>query len=327
MASTQISVIVLNFNGRQWLQACLDAVARQRNAPPFETILVDNASSDGSAAFVQERYPGVRLVRTRTNVGFAGGNNEGARAARGEWLAFLNNDTQASPEWLERLHAAAAAHPGYGLITSRIVFMDAPQTLDSAGDGYLRAGGAYKRGHGEPSAAYDESREVFGGCGAALLVRRDLFEELGGFDESFFMVYEDVDLSYRARLGGHRCWYAADAIVRHAGSGTLGRLSASAVFYGQRNLEWTWIRNTPWPAILTTAPAHVLYSLAGLAHYARLGLGGPAIGAKIAALKGLPAALRARRRIQAARRVSDRQLAPLMHRGWLTLKRDEKRAR
>ena len=98
-----------------------------------------------------------------------------------------------------------------------------------------------------------------------------------------------------------------------------------AVFHGQRNLEWTWIRNTPWPAILTTAPAHVAYSLAGLAHYARSGLGGPAVRGKIAALQGLPAAWRARRRIQAERRLSDRQLAPLMDRGWLGLKRREKR--
>lgn len=326
MTAPEISIIVLNYNGRRWLAGCLDALAEQRGAPAFETILVDNGSTDGSTALVRERYPGVRLLGAGTNLGFAGGNNAGARLAHGRALVFLNNDTVAAPDWLARLHGALLARPQYALVASRIVVLDAPDRIDSAGDGYLRAGGAFKRGHGEASAAYDESREVFGACGAAFIIRREVFEELGGFDEAFFMVYEDVDLSYRAQLRGYRCWYEADAIVRHAGSGTLGRLSAAAVFHGQRNLEWTWIRNTPWPAILTTAPAHVLYSLAGLAHYARLGLAGPAIGAKIAALKGLPAALRARRHIQAARRVSHRQLARLMHRGWLTLKRDEKRA-
>jgi N-acetylglucosaminyl-diphospho-decaprenol L-rhamnosyltransferase len=319
------SVIVLNYNGREWLERCLDAVAAQRSAPPFETIVVDNGSTDGSAGLVHARYPGVVLIETGRNVGFAAGNNAGARAARGTWLAFLNNDTEAAPDWLERMHAAAAAHPHCALVTSRIVFMDAPQTLDSAGDGYLRAGGGFKRGHGMPAIEFEQSQEVFGACGAAFLIRRSVFDELEGFDESFFAVYEDVDLSYRARLRGHGCWYAADAVVRHAGSATLGVRSPMAVFHGQRNLEWTWIRNTPWPAILTSAPAHVAYSLAGLAHYAWSGLAGPAVRGKIAALQGLPAALRARRRIQAERRISDRQLAPLMDRGWLGLKRREKR--
>jgi GT2 family glycosyltransferase len=321
------SVIVLNYNGRKWLRRCLDALAAQRNAPPFETIVVDNGSSDGSGGFVRGEFQDARVVEMGRNVGFAAGNNAGARAAAGAWLAFLNNDTEAAPDWLERLHAAAAAHPDCALITSRIVFMDAPETLDSAGDGYLRAGGAFKRGHGAPAGDFGQPQEVFGACGAAFLIRRDVFDSLGGFEDAFFMVYEDVDLSYRARLLGHRCWYAADAIVLHAGSGTLGRGSAMAVFHGQRNLEWTWLRNTPWPAILTTAPAHVAYSLAGLAHYARLGLGGPAVRGKIAAFKGLPAALRARRRIQASRQVSSRQLARWMDRGWLRLKQREKRAR
>jgi GT2 family glycosyltransferase len=320
------SVIVLNYNGRKWLRRCLDAVAAQRDAPPFETIVVDNGSSDGSADFVRAAYPHARIVQTGGNVGFAAGNNAGARAAAGAWLAFLNNDTEAAPDWLTRLHAASAAHPECALIASRIVFMDAPQTLDSAGDGYLRAGGAFKRGHGTAAGEFARPQEVFGACGAAFLIRRDVFDALGGFEDAFFMVYEDVDLSYRARLLGHRCWYAADAVVLHAGSGTLGRGSAMAVFHGQRNLEWTWVRNTPWPAIVTTAPAHVAYALAGVAFYARLGLAGPALRGKVAALRGLPAALRARRRIQASRAVTDRELARWMGRGWVGLKRREKGA-
>ena len=318
-----ISVVILNHNGRPWLRGCLDALAAQRNAPAFELILVDNGSSDGSAAFVTSTYANVRVVRLETNLGFAGGNNAGARAASGEWLAFLNNDTVPDSTWLAQLHAAASAHPHCSLIASRIVFLHDPDRVDSAGDGYFRAGGAFKTGHGLEASSFAASREVFGACGAAFMIARAAFDALGGFDERFFMVYEDVDLSYRARLRGYRCWYAADAIVRHAGSGTLGAVSADAVFYGQRNLEWTWIKNTPRRLLLRTAPAHVIYSFAGILHYARAGLLGAALGGKWAALAGLGKALTDRRAIQ-ARAAADADVERWMDRRWLAAKRREK---
>jgi GT2 family glycosyltransferase len=320
------SVIVLNYNGRRWLAGCLDALGAQSGAPPFEVILTDNASSDGSVAMVRTEYPAVRVVESRANLGFAAGNNLGARCASGGYLVFLNNDTAAAPDWLSRLCGALDERPAFGLATSKLVRMDDPSRLDSAGDGYLRAGGAYKRGHGRLSAEYGDSREVFGACGAAFAIRRELFERLGGFDESFFMVYEDVDLSYRARLLGSRCWYAADAVVHHAGSATLGRASVSAVYFGQRNLEWTWIKNTP-PALLRrTALSHLLYSTAGLVHYARAGRLGAAMRGKLAALAGLRTVLRARRQVQAPRAEAP-QIEAMMEGSWLRTKTNEKRVR
>jgi GT2 family glycosyltransferase len=205
------------------------------------------------------------------------------------------------------------------------VYLDRPDVIDSAGDGYLRAGGAFKHGHGAGAGGFRASREVFGACGAAFAIRRELFDRLGGFDEDFFMVYEDVDLSYRARLAGYRCWYAADALVRHAGSATLGPLSRSAVFYGQRNLEWTWLKNTPTALLWRTLPAHVAYSLAGVAHYVSRGRGWSAARGKIAALLGLPRLLRKRRDVQRARRVDVEALDAQLERRWIALKRSEKR--
>jgi N-acetylglucosaminyl-diphospho-decaprenol L-rhamnosyltransferase len=320
----RISVIVLNYNGREWLEPCLTALSAQRDAPPFEILLADNGSTDGSTALVAARFPSVRVVDHRRNLGFAGGNNAAARVARGDWLAFLNNDTVPAPDWLSRLHAAMVEAPDPTLITSRIVFLDRPDILDSAGDGYLRAGGAFKRGHGAEAAGFAVSREVFGACGAAFAIRRDVFERLEGFDEEFFMVYEDVDLSYRARLAGHRCWYAADAVVGHAGSATLGRMSSAAVFHGQRNLEWTWCKNTPGPLLWRTIPSHVAYSLAGLAHYVRTGQGWAALRGKAAALAGLPRLLGKRRVVQGSRRVDSSAIDAFLERGWVGLKRVEK---
>lgn len=323
----EISVIVLNHNGRKWLAGCLDSLAAQAGAPAFETIVVDNASTDGSVAFLAEHYPAVTVLPAPTNLGFAEGNSLGARRAGSSFLVFLNNDTIADGDWLARLHGSIAARPEYSLATSRIVFMDDPDTLDSAGDGYLRAGGAFKRGHGAPVRDWGVSQEIFGACGAAFLIRRTVYEALGGFDPRFFMVYEDVDLSYRARLLGHRCWYAADAVVRHAGSATLGVSSPAAVFYGQRNLEWTWLKNTPRSLLIRTAIPHVVYAAAGLAHYARTGRFVPALRGKLAALVGVPAVLRDRRAIQRAAVVSARVVEDMMEPRWLALKRHEKAAR
>jgi GT2 family glycosyltransferase len=320
----RISVIVLTYNGRAWLEPCLSALATQAGAPPFEILLVDNASTDGSNELVAARFPSVRIVENERNLGFAGGNNAGARVALGETLAFLNNDTIPEPDWLARLHAAITEAPDRTLVTSRIVFLDRPDIVDSAGDGYLRAGGAFKHGHGAHVSGFMRSREVFGVCGAAFAIRRELFERLAGFDEDFFMVYEDVDLSYRARLAGCRCWYAADAVVGHAGSGTLGVMSATAVFHGQRNLEWTWLKNAPLGLLLLTLPAHVAYSVAGVAHYAAQGSLGPALKGKISALLGLPRLLAKRRAVQRDRRVDSRSLEVHLERGWIALKRVEK---
>ncbi len=320
-----ISVVILNYNGRVWLARCLEALAGQLGAPVFETIVVDNGSDDGSAAWARTTYPWARLVELPDNRGFAGGNNAGARHAGGEWLAFLNNDPVAETDWLARLWSAAAARPEFALITSRLVFLDDPARIDSAGDGYLRAGGAFKHGHGAPAAGFADSREVFGACGGGFMIRRDVFDALGGFDERFFMVYEDVDLSYRARLTGRRVWYAADAIVRHAGSASIGVLSPATVFYGQRNLEWTWLKNTPWRLLMATAIPHAIYSAAGVLHYVRAGRGGAAVRGKIAALADIVTVLKARRAVHASARTPSPPIEALMERHWLAAKRREKR--
>jgi GT2 family glycosyltransferase len=318
------SVIVVNWNGRQFLQACLDAVASQRGVE-FETVVVDNGSTDGSAAFVRDRFPSVRLLELGDNRGFAGGNNAGARAARGRYLVFLNNDTVAEPGWLASLRAAIDEAAGFALASSRVVYMHDPSVIDSAGDGVLRWGGAFKRLHGTRAPEAAQSGEVFGVCGAACLIPKALFDELGGFDDDFFVSHEDVDLSYRARLLGYRCRYAADAIVRHHGSATLGRTSAFAVFHGQRNLEWMYVKNSPLSILLRSMPGHLLYTAMAAGYFARLGLLGAFVRAKLAAIAGLPRVLRQRAVVQRTRRVGAGAIWPLLERRWLATKLSEKR--
>ena len=247
------------------------------------------------------------------------------REARGRYVALLNNDTVADPDWLRALLLGLDEPAGYALATSRIVYMHDPDVLDSAGDGVLRWGGAFKRHHGAPASAAAATEEVFGVCGAACLMPKAVFDELGGFDEDFFASHEDVDLSYRARLRGYRCRYVADAIVRHVGSATLGTISPFAVFHGQRNLEWMYVKNTPGSLLLRTLAGHVVYDVAAAVHFARIGRLGAFLRAKIAAFAGVPRMLRKRAAIQRQRRVSAAAIAGLMDTRWLATKLREKR--
>jgi len=319
-----VSVVIVTWNGRQHLETCLSAVEAQQDVS-VETILVDNGSTDGTAEHVRTRYPWVKLVTLEENRGFAGGNNAGVREARGRFVAFLNNDTSADPRWLRALMSGVDEANGFALVTSRIVYMHDPDTIDSAGDGVLRWGGAFKRHHGEPASAAAVPQEVFGVCGAACMMPRAVFEEVGGFDEDFFASHEDVDLSYRARLRGYRCRYVADAVVRHVGSATLGTVSPFSVFHGQRNLEWMYFKDTPGSLLLRTLAGHVVYDLAAGVHFARMGMLRPYLRAKAAAVAGLPRMLRKRAAVQRARRVATSDIAPLLDTKWLSTKLREKR--
>lgn len=322
--SPEVSVVIVTWNGLRHLGACLRAVEAQQGVRA-EIILVDNASTDGTAEFVGAQFPRVRVVPLRENRGFAGGNNAGAREARGEYVAFLNNDTVADSSWLRALRAGIELTSGFALTTSRIVYVHDPGVIDSAGDGMFRWGGAFKRHHGEPAELASAAVEVFGVCGGACLMPKAVFDDLGGFDDDFFASHEDVDLSYRARLRGYRCRYIPDAIVRHHGSATLGTISTFAVFHGQRNLEWMYLKNTPTSLLLRTLPGHCLYNAAAAAHFARRGLLGTFLRAKGAALAGMPGVLRKRARIQRASTVGAAAIEPHLERRWLATKIREKR--
>jgi GT2 family glycosyltransferase len=322
--SVAVSIIILNYNGRAWLERCLPAAVAE-TASDCELIVVDNGSSDGSLQFLSTFRPVIRVLPLESNVGFAAGNNAGARLARGRYLAFLNNDAAPQPGWLAAVRAALDSHPHAGLAASCIVYLSDPGIVDSAGDGITRFGGAFKRSHGRPVSEAREAREVFGACGAACLIRRGLFDDIGGFDEAYFAVHEDVDLSYRCQLLGYHCIYSPDAVVHHAGSATMGRVSERSVFWGQRNLEWTYVKNTPWLLLLFTLPGHVLYNVAAAFYFARSGHLRTFLSAKWHAISELPRVLRQRRDIQRRRRTSLLRLWKLMDGGWIALKIREKR--
>jgi GT2 family glycosyltransferase len=313
--SFQAAVVVVNWNAGGLLGRCLDAVYAQ-TLPPAQVIVVDNDSGDGSADGLEARYADLTVLRPGHNLGFAAANNRAAAAARSEWLALLNPDAFPEPDWLERLAAAAEAHPAYAFFASRLVSEDDPQRLDGTGDLYNGTGLAWRRDHGRRAGrSAAAAGEVFAACAAAALYRRDAFLGAGGFDESYFCFFEDVDLAFRLRLLGHRCRYVPEAVVRHVGSALTRKGSDFAVYHGHRNLVWTYAKDMPWPLLLAYLPAHLGVNVGSLFYFALRGRGRPILRAKWDALRALPAVLRRRREVQRGARVGAwsllRSFAPL----------------
>lgn len=288
--NTRVSVIVVNWNGENFLEQCLQALMGQ-TVKPFEVILLDNASSDGSLE-IARRFPSVRLLAQDSNSGFARGNNLAINAAAegSEWIALLNPDAFPEPRWLEECLLSAQRNPQFDVFGSKLLNAADPMVLDGTGDAYHVSGLVWRIGHGAPASALHESeREVFSPCAAAALYRRSALLEVGGFDESFFCYVEDVDLGFRLRLAGYRCIYVPKSVVHHVGSGTTGgKKSDFSLYHGHRNLVWTFVKDMPGVLFWLLLPLHVMLNLGSIAWFALQGRGGLVLRAKRDALLGLP---------------------------------------
>ena len=242
----QVSVIVPNFNGLAVLHDCLESLATQ-DYPEIEVIVVDDGSSDVSPDLVERDFPAVRLIRLAKNGGFACAANMGMREARGQIIALLNNDAAAAPGWVRALVEALGRHPEAGAAASKMLLWDRAGVINSAGDIVRRNGMPDSRGVWEHDLGqYEDETEVFGGCGGAVAYRRTMLDEIGLFDERFYMYCEDVDLAFRAQYAGYTCVYVPRAVVRHRMSATGGGRLAS--YYVGRNVVWLLARDFPGPA-------------------------------------------------------------------------------
>ncbi len=308
-----VSVIIPNWNGARYLPTCLDAL-RWQTYRPLEVIVVDNASCDDSLPLLRRDYPEVRLLALAGNRGFAGGVNAGLAAAQGGILALLNNDTEADPAWVAELVRALAEHPDAGAAASKMLLFDRRDTIQSAGDIYRTNGVPGNRGVWEKDMGqFDREEYVFGGCGGAVAYRRQMLDQIGLFEESFFFNCEDVDLAWRAQLTGWRCIYVPTAVVYHHLSATGGGVTSS--YYNGRNVIWVLVRDVPGPILrrhgLAIAGAqartawNALRAWRGEAARARL-------RGQLAGLLSLPRILRQRRAIQATRRVAVPALEALL---------------
>jgi hypothetical protein len=307
--SNRTTVVIPNWNGRGFLGPCLTALRAQVDSD-FRAVVVDNGSEDGSAAFVEEHFPEAQLVRFERNRGFAAAANAGiAAAAPTPYVAFLNNDCEPGPNWLHELVACLDRHPRAAAATSKLIRLNEPEIIDGAGDilsSYFRA---YERGRGEHDGGqYDHEVQVFGASGAASLWRQTVFGRIGTFDEAFFAYYEDVDLSFRARLGGYELWYAPRAVVRHHGAGTSRRAAEFAYFHSVRN-RWTMLlTNVPGPLLALSLPRLLLTEALTVGRALRERQARHVLRAYGELVRSSPAWLRRRRRVQSGRVISTREL-------------------
>jgi len=300
-----VAVVIVNYNGEALLPDCLAALYAQTLAPQ-EIVVADNGSRDGSLALLRAQHPGVGVLALGRNLGFAGGANPGVRATTAPWVCVLNSDATPAPDWLAQLTAAPRDDRTWAL--GSVLVSAATGRIESAGDQYSAAGYAYKLLRDHPlSDLPAEPYPVFAAPGAAPVFRRDVFEALGGYEERFFLYYEDVDLAFRAVLAGWHALLVPSARVTHR-LGATTRSHARARFYVARNSAWCAVRCLPQAGPRSLVRRWVLELRTNRPRH----LAPVEIAGRLAGLAGLPRALRERRAIQAGRTAAMAQVEALL---------------
>ena len=297
--------VVPNWNGKDVLGKCLDSLLTQTIKPII--VVVDNGSNDGSLKYVKDKYPGVKLVELDKNYGFSGGVNRGieyALESGAEFVALLNNDATAEPNWLEKLVQTAKDNPNAGIVTGKIMRID-KKHLDSTGDFYSIWGLPFPRGRNEVDVGqYDAKTEVFGASGSGSLYRTKMLREVGLFDEEFFAYFEDVDISFRAQLAGWKVRYEPGAVVYHHVGATSSKLGNFARYHTYKNFVMLYSKNMPAKLFFKYLPALLVTSLGLLARGVLRGHLWTYIRGTCAGLKRLPGTFKKRRSVQRSRKVT-----------------------
>jgi GT2 family glycosyltransferase len=330
-----VSVVVVNLNRKDLLARCLESLWKQTYTD-FEVVVVDNGSTDGSPEFLRTlREPRLRVVTLPSNRGFAGGCNAGIAAARGSYIATLNNDAEADPNWLQELVDGIESSPSVGMCASKILFHGDRSRIDKAGHLIYPDGLNHGRGSGEPDRGqFEKKEEVLFPDAAAALYRRAMLDITGAFDEQFFAYGDDADLGLRGRIAGWNCLYIPTAIVYHVHSATAGEFSPMKAFLIERNRIWVAVKTFP-PSLLLVSPIFTLLRFAYHAYGSLLVVGSSGqyamecsrsqlalmiVKAYWSGLKHLPQMWNSRRKIRRFARITNRDFAALIRKHRITLR-------
>lgn len=306
------SVIVLNWNGKEYLKECFESLEKQIFSD-FEVIMVDNASSDGSVGYVKNIFPWVKIIENSTNLGLTGGYNIGFRQARGDYVVILNNDTITDKNWLGELVKTADSDKRIGMVASKMYFMDNPKMLCSTGLLAFTDGSAIDRGVKEiDKSQYDSQLDVFGPCGGSGLYKREMLEKIKimneYFDKEFFTYYEDLDLAYRGRLLGYICRFAPASVVYHKVNASSRRISNLGLTCGIKNKAWMIIKDFPDKMLIKYLPFIITRQFISFVYYLVIKPNKAATKARFEMIKKIPLMLKKRKIIQNSRRITSEQL-------------------
>lgn len=309
----RLTVAIASYRGRHLLEVILPSLAVQRFRD-FEVVVVDDGSGDDTAAWLGQHWPEVVVHALPENVGVTRALNVCLQKGRRELVGLFNNDLELDPECLGELVAALDEHPEAGWAGGKQMNFHDRRVIDGAGDTFSWRSAGHRRGHGEiDHGQYDEPCAIFGACGGAAVYRRSVLELVGLLDEAFFALYEDIDWDFRAQLAGFSCRYVPSAVVHHMGSATIGAgLSDFTRYHLWRNTLWVLAKNVPGRLLLRHAPAILLGQLINLAVATRDRTLGVWARAWRDALREAPRIIRARRAVQAGRRLDDRGVEALM---------------
>lgn len=246
-----VSIIIVNFNRVNLLRDCLRSLAAQ-SWPNVSWIVVDNGSSDGSAEMVDAEFPHTKVIRSTSNLGFCAGNNLGIAAAVGPYIALLNNDAIAEPQWVEALVREMDLDSRVGMVASKIMVAGRAGVIDKVGHGIYWDGQNRGRGSGDTDhGQFDEDREILWPDGCAALYRKAMLDEIGGFDEDFFAYADDAELGLRGRSAGWKARFAPNAVVHHQRGATMGKWSPERIRLIERNRVWLAVKHFPlWLLVL-----------------------------------------------------------------------------
>ncbi len=322
-----VSIIIPNWNGKEFLSPCLDSLYAQKYQN-FEIIIVDNGSIDGSPALIKSEYPLVRLIELTTNTGFSYAVNLGIKQSKGSLIALINNDTVSDVNWLKVMVAIINSHSEIGSVACKMLMYNDPAYLDGSGDGYRRGGLPGRIGHRERDLGqFNQERYIMGACGGAALYRKELFAKIGYFDEDYFAYLEDVDLSLRAQSAGFKCLYTPEAIIYHVGCGTTGSgYSPIVVSLSAQNNINTIVKNIPLILILKFLPQIFYFQLYYLLAVTLIGKQPIAwFKGSFNALKLLPKMLKKRSEINKLRTISIKEFEDLIIKSENELKESRKR--
>jgi len=302
--SPKVSVVIPVWNGREHLSMVLGSL-REQTTEDFDVTVVDNGSTDGTLAYLEADWPEVRAVSLPQNIGYAGGASRGVEATTGEHVAFLNDDMELEPEWIERLAAELDGDPQLGVVTSKVMFDHDRTVIYQAGYEFYTYGWCSTRGvHEVDHGQYDARLPSVGGTGAGSIYRRAAIERAGGFDDDYFMYCEEVDLGLRVLMAGYTGLYVPEPVAYHVAGAKTGKTPEMPRRLLYRNQLITLVKDVPWTILWRALPKVLLY----LHHQYRVertnGSARVALDAYAGFLKMLPGTLRKRRRILRRRSIT-----------------------